>query len=67
MIERLKLVGDNIGFLFHNKIFNGTSSGGGVGFTSANCARSFFKDVASPMPCCRFYFTGEEKKDCSKK
>jgi hypothetical protein len=54
----IKTCGDKIGYLFNNSLFNVSTSGIGVAFTGANCARSFFKGVASPMPWCKgLYFT----------
>jgi hypothetical protein len=53
----IKTCGDKIGYLFNSTIFNSTSSGVGVAFTGANCARSFVKAIASPFPWCKgLYF-----------
>jgi hypothetical protein len=50
--------GEKLGYLFNNSLFNVSTSGVGVAFTGANCARSFVKGVASPLPWCKvFYFS----------
>ena len=54
----IKTCGDKLGYLFNNSLLNSSTSGIGVAFTGANCARSFIKGVASPMPWCKgLYFT----------
>ena len=54
----IKTYGEKVGYLSNSTFFNVSTSGIGVAFSGAGCARSFFKGVASPMPWCKgLYFT----------